>query len=109
MFDYDIGEWEVFLKEGDDWCILFVYNVMFDKGEYLVGFVKDLNIFYFKGYKGDFCVLYILNFIINEWIEVYVDEGYDVNGSFIYLLVIWDVIGVCYDGWYYWDECYVVF
>lgn len=105
--DYDTGEREVFLKEGDDWRTLFAYNAMSDKGEYPVGFAKDPNILYFKGYKGDFRALYTLNLTTNERTEVYADEGYDVNGSLIYSPVTRDAIGVRHDGRHYWDERYV--
>ena len=105
--DYDTGEREVFLKEGDDWRTLFAYNAMTDKGEYPVGFAKDPNILYFKGYKGDYRALYTLNLTTNERTEIYADEGYDVNGSLIYSPVTRDAIGVRHDGRYYWDERYV--
>ena len=105
--NYDTGEREVFLKEGDDWRTLFAYNAMTEKGEYPVGFAKDPNILYFKAYKGDYRALYTLNLKTNERIEVYADEGYDVNGSLIYSPVTRDAIGVRHDGRFYWDERYV--
>lgn len=105
--NYDSGEREVFLKEEDGWRTLFAYNAMTEKGEYPVGFAKDPNILYFKGYKGDYRALYTLNLKTNERTEVYADEGYDVNGSLIYSPVTRDAIGVRHDGRFYWDERYV--
>ena len=105
--NYDSGEREVFLKEEDGWRTLFAYNAMTEKGEYPVGFVKDPNILYYKGYKGDYRALYTLNLKTNERTEVYADEGYDVNGSLIYSPVTRDAIGVRHDGRFYWDERYV--
>lgn len=105
--NYDSGEREVFLKEEDGWRTLFAYNAMTEKGEYPVGFAKDPNILYYKGYKGDYRALYTLNLKTNERTEVYADEGYDVNGSLIYSPVTRDAIGVRHDGRFYWDERYV--
>ncbi|PRO67412.1 alpha/beta hydrolase family protein [Alteromonas gracilis] len=105
--DYDTGEREVFLKEGDDWRTLFAYNAMTEKGEYPVGFAKDPNILYFKGYKDDYRALYTLNLKTNERTEVFADDGYDVDGGLIYSPVTRDAIGVRHDGRFYWDERYV--
>ncbi|APD87963.1 S9 family peptidase [Alteromonas sp. Mex14] len=105
--NYDTGEREVFLKEGDDWRTLFAYNAMTEKGEYPVGFAKDPNILYFKGYKGDYRALYTLNLKTNERTEVFADDGYDVDGGLIYSPVTRDAIGVRHDGRFYWDERYV--
>ncbi|GMM67503.1 S9 family peptidase [Alteromonas sp. MTD1] len=105
--DFESGERKVFLKEGDDWRTLFEYNAMTEKGAYPLGFAKDPNILYYRGYKGDYKALFTLNVATNEHTEVFSDEGYDVDGSLIYSPVTNDAIGIRHDGRHYWDERYV--
>lgn len=105
--DYDSGEREVLLMEGDDWRTLFSYNAMTEKGEYPIGFGLDPNILYYRGYKGDFKAIFTLNLKTNEHKEVFSDEGYDVEGGLIYSPVTNDVIGVRHDGRKYWDDGYI--
>lgn len=102
--DFDSGERNVYLKEDDDWRTLFSYNAMREKGEYPLGFAKDPNILYYRGYKGDYQAIFKLNLTTNEHTEVFSDEGYDVSGSLIYSSVTNDVVGVWHNGRRYWDD-----
>ena len=102
--NYESGEREVLLKEGDNYKTLFSYNAMNEKGEYPLGFAKDPNILYYRGYKGDYKAIFSLNLSTMEHSEVYADEGYDVDGGLIYSSLTNDVVGIRHDGRQYWDK-----
>jgi dipeptidyl aminopeptidase/acylaminoacyl peptidase len=102
--NYESGEREVLLKEGDEYKTLFSYNAMNEKGEYPLGFAKDPNILYYRGYKGDFKAIFSLNLSTMEHSEIYAAEGYDVDGGLIYSSLTNDVVGIRHNGRQYWDK-----
>jgi dipeptidyl aminopeptidase/acylaminoacyl peptidase len=105
--DFDTGEQNIYLKEGDGWRTLFSHNIMTEKGVYPLGFAKDPNILYYRGYKGDYQAIFKLNLQTNEHKEVFSDAGYDVTGELIYSPVTNDAVGVWHNGRHYWDDRYV--
>ncbi|QJR80890.1 S9 family peptidase [Alteromonas pelagimontana] len=106
--NYENGETEILLKDGDDWKTLFSYNALSDKPITPKGFALDPNILYFNQYKGDYLALYKLNLTTMEQTEVLSDEHYDVGGSLIYSKQTRDAIGVYFsaaeNGEHYWDN-----
>lgn len=107
--DYDTGERRVFIKDGEDWRVLFEYNTMTEKGFYPLGFGLDPNVLYYRAYKGDFLALYTLDLTTDTHTEILSDDNYDVDGSLIYSPKTRDVVGIFHNGRHYWNDEYKAF
>jgi dipeptidyl aminopeptidase/acylaminoacyl peptidase len=110
--NYETGEALSRVRIGDDkkWHKIFEYNALTDPAIKPLGFGKDPNILYYRGYKEDKLALYTINLETREKQLVFEDEDYDVDGSLIYSRKSHDVIGIYHrnsaDGRIYWDESF---
>lgn len=105
---YKTGEVNVYLREEDNWDVLFSYNSLEDKGIYPLGFGLNPDTFYYKMYKGDTLALYRMTLSTRQAEVVLHHDNYDVDGGLIYSESSGEAIGV-YDshsprGEFYWDD-----